>query len=115
MEKEVKQVFRTALKDLTSESQVIRSRIRSSKGMDRWYEWQEKRSRGNETRSLLLAYAFCRGMPYPVAERKCGEFNTPSVLDICSKAEVYGGKPVDPNVIRQWLERRNEIPAQAAE
>jgi len=53
-----------------AESQAIRKQINEAHGLDRWCLWQEKRRYGTDTRYLLLAYAFLRGMPYAACEPK---------------------------------------------
>jgi hypothetical protein len=81
---------RTELRVRESESREIRKKIQASTGMDRWHAWVEKRSYGEDTRHLLLAYGYLRGRPYGTCEKKCGDLNFPSSSYIARLATEYG-------------------------
>src|SRR5882724_2684321 len=60
--------LRSEIAKRVAESRGIRKNINASSGMAKWALWNDKRSVGSETRDLLLAYAFLRGVPYRVVE-----------------------------------------------
>lgn len=113
MDKAVRLEVRSRLRQRETGSRALRKAIHESSGMDRWYAWQEKRSFGRETRHLLLAYAFLRGVPYARAEPKCGDTNGPSILDIVAVAGTHGPASVD--AVRAWLDGTPLPQAVAAE
>jgi hypothetical protein len=88
------------LKSRQAESQDIRKRIHAASGMDRWELWQEKRRYGSETRDLLLAYGFLRGMPYRVIEAKTDSGPSCTLIQRCLAAH---GHEVAPEAIKTWL------------
>lgn len=93
--------IRNELREREAHSRDIRKQIHAASGMDCWYLWTEKRSYGADTRHILLAYGFVRGLPYHVCEGKCGEGNGPSVSTI--HAIVNAHKAVSLDDVRAWL------------
>jgi hypothetical protein len=61
--------FRDTLRTREFESRAICARIRASSGLDRAAAWDEKRTYGDVTRCILLAYGFVRGLPYETIEK----------------------------------------------
>ncbi len=90
------------------ESRETRKRINASSGMAKWTLWNEKRAIGAETRVLLLAYSFMRGVPYRVVEptAKTPEGRTPEgwlkslAVDIVQETRLL---PVDVEAVKTWL------------
>ena len=110
--KEVKLEMKTSLREREAQSRELRKAIHASSGMDRWHAWQDKRAFGRDTRHLLLAYAFVRGMPYLAAEPKCGEFNKPSATAI-GIAAMNHGVELNLDEVKTWLKGPTEAVAQA--
>ena len=82
------------------ESRSIRKQIHGSSGMERWGFWQDKRKYGFETRDLLLAYGFLRGVPYLVIEAKTNSGPSCTFIQRCLAAH---GHEVAPEAIKAWL------------
>jgi hypothetical protein len=82
--------LRNTLRLRQSDSQELGRTIQRSRGRERWDAWEEKRSYGRDTRPLLLAYGFLRGVPYLACERKCAEDNPPSIEAIIIAASEHG-------------------------
>jgi len=61
------------IKALAKEGKAFRPRIHAAQDQERYNLWDEKRAVGQEARYLLLAYAFLRGIPYRILEKKCYE------------------------------------------
>lgn len=101
---------RTELRVRETESREIRKKIHASKGMDRWHAWREKRDYGEETRHLLLAYGWMRGLPYEACEKKCGELNSPSPSYIANLATDHGVTTTS-ETIKVWLAVREGVTA----
>jgi len=90
------------------ESRSIRKQINESAGMERWGFWADKRRYGSETRDLLLAYGFLRGMPYRVIEPKTQPNSGPYATCI-QRCLAARGHEVPPEDIKAWLEA--QLPA----
>lgn len=89
------------LKSRQAESQDIRKHIHTSSGKDRWNLWQKKRFWGQDTRVLLLAYAFLRGVPYRVCEPKIRLNSGPYICSVHSCLEARGHS-VTEEAIKTW-------------
>lgn len=70
------------IKKCASEGSRIGAKIRQSKGLDRYQLWNAKRSLGDGTRCVLLAYACLQGRPYLTVEKKVRLGNEPSATYI---------------------------------
>lgn len=81
---------------------VHRKAIQESTGMNRWQAWVAKRSYGEDTRHLLLAYGFLRGLPYVACEKKCDDKNLPSARSIASAAGEQGVN-LDVEAVKTWI------------
>lgn len=69
-----KSQLKSEIKNLADEGRRIRiEKIRPSLDYARYEAWEEKRKVGSRARLFLLAYAFFRGVPYRVVEKKCKE------------------------------------------
>lgn len=75
--------------------------------------WEEKRSFGSLTRSLLLAYALLRGRPYDSCEKKCGEGNRPSLTTIAENTRRLG-QEVSEEAVKAWLTGSTQTAKEAA-
>jgi hypothetical protein len=102
--KSARRAFNSALALREAESKVICKKIHESCGMDRWAAWNDKRSYGNETRALLLASGFVKGIPYKAIEAKVGERNAIGASDILWAASALAGIALEGNAIVAWLE-----------
>lgn len=60
--------LKAEIKQAEADSKLIRKTINESKGLDRHEAWLKKRSHGDQTRLLLLSYAYLRGVPHNVCE-----------------------------------------------
>lgn len=83
-------------------SQAIRRSIRTSRGLVRWGFWEDKRALGADTRHVLLAYAFLRGMPYLACEKNTEK--PVSIEPIADYARKFA-RDVEPtnDQVRIWL------------
>lgn len=94
--------IRTQIKERAAHSRAIHEQIREATGLDRHRLWNEKRWYGAETRLLLLAYAFLRGMPYHAVERKCR--NNPCDLHYAIQRRLKAlGHEMERESIKSWL------------
>jgi hypothetical protein len=94
------------LRSRQAESQAIRKQIHATSGLDRYNLWAKKRAYGSDTRYLLLAYAFLRGMPYRVCEPEGS--SPPSTILIRRKAS-----PHYPDEMIEWVvENADQIETQ---
>jgi hypothetical protein len=101
------------LKARQAESQAIRRQIHESSGMERWGFWQDKRRYGAETRDLLLAYAFLRGLPYRLCETKTKPNSGPYARDL-QRCLIARGHEVAEDAIETWLKAEPSNAAVAA-
>lgn len=109
MEKNAKySKIREELRLRQAESQAIRKQIHASKGMDKWALWQDKRAYGSETRYLLLAYAFLRGMPYLACEPKTRSQPWAEAIAKTASAHAetagHGSGEVSDADVQDWLD-----------
>lgn len=119
MEKNAKySKIREELRLRQAESQAIRKQIHASKGMDKWALWQDKRAYGVETRYLLLAYAFLRGMPYLACEPKSSvqPWSVAIAKTASAHAEAvgYGSGEVSDADVQAWLDAAPEAAQEVA-
>jgi hypothetical protein len=77
-------------------SREIRDRIHTSKGLDRYAAWVDKRALGTTTRTLLLALALLRDTPYLRVERKTNK--SPNYANIAEVSDLPEARVVE------WLE-----------
>jgi len=70
------------IKKCAAEGSRIGAKIRQSKGLDRYQLWNAKRSLGDGTRCILLAYACLQGRSYLTVEKKVRSGNEPSATHI---------------------------------
>lgn len=101
------QSVRDSIKHNVSLSREICSRIRASKGRERYDAWEEKRRLGSGTRYLLLALAFLRKRPYKRAEP-----HTATPVDAHVLAGMIGNYELHRDV-SVWLEASAEQKAAA--
>lgn len=110
------------IKASMAESLEIRKQIRASEGDERSRLWGCKRSLGDDTRHMLLAYAFLRGRLYSATEWKCAPNNKPrpSFVQHFLEVSLPKGEPLpaewDKDSIKAWLARpmASEAKEQAA-
>ncbi len=102
--KSARHAFNKALALREAESKVICKKIQESSGRDRYDAWNEKRSYGDDTRGLLLASGFVRGIPYKVIEAKVGERREAYAFQIVDAAKRYADIALDGNAVVDWLE-----------
>lgn len=88
--------LRDQIKHNVQVSQEIVTRLRAAKGRERYDLWNEKRAHGATTRTLLIALAFLRGMPYLRVEA-----TTRIPVDVAGIAACAG---VPSDVVRTWWE-----------
>lgn len=88
MEKYKLKMVQTEVKLHAVEGRQIAVNIRASSEKERWWLWQDKRSVGVKARYAQLAYAYLRGVPYEVLERRCR--NLPFADRISDLIESYG-------------------------
>ena len=102
---------REGIKVNETESREIRKKIHASKGKERWDLWIDKRELGDQTRYMLLAYAFLRGVPYQIVEQKCGVGNEPSRCALHAHIFMRFANKEAPEItnlserVKVWLER----------
>jgi len=101
--KEALKKFNAAARSRETEARQIRKDIQGSSGMTRWALWNDKRDFGYNTRHVLLAYAFVRGMPYKAAEPNCAEDNVPSRVEIAGWLKAITDLDVAADEISAWL------------
>ena len=101
------------LRQREAESRAIRKQIHESSGLDRWNFWNDKRELGSNTRYVLLAYAFLRGMPYAVCEIKCEYANRPAPHSL-QNFLLHRGHDVSLDVIKNWFKGQRVEKAVAA-
>lgn len=94
--------LREALKAEIALVAPIRQKIRESREWDRYYAWNEKRSRSDTRRHLHLACCYLRGTPY----RKCeaNPATPPRTDEIRLLLEEYGCTEDVDRPIASWLD-----------
>ena len=96
--------IRDTIKSQTVKSAECRKRIQESSGMDRYWNWVEKRGIGDDTRYLYLALAILRGRSYGSIEPKCREGNEPSASRL--HGVIVGALPQDCPEKAEWTKER---------
>lgn len=103
------EAIRSAIATSVAQSYDIRRQINATSGKERDSNWRAKRSHGTDTRYLLLALAYLRGMPYSRVERP-RKGNEPSAHWVAT-VMVVGGAGASDAVIREekgrieaWIE-----------
>jgi hypothetical protein len=114
MDKQVKKIacekFRASLREQMEESQISVRAIQQTSGKERESAWDQKRCVGRDTRYILLAYAFLRGVPYKVLESFTAGGNEPSFRSIAYAGLSVAGLAFDEDAICAWL--NGEKPAE---
>ena len=107
------------IKKCAAEGSRIGAKIRQSKGLDRYQLWNAKRSLGDGTRCILLAYACLQGRPYLTVEKKVRSGNEPSATYIHSALlETVGdAKKLEwtREYIKAWLDAKPVLDVEEAQ
>ena len=90
---------------IIQERQAASSRLREAihrvSGLERHALRLEKRSYGDATRSILLAYAMLRGKAYESVERKCAR--APSASAIADVVREHAALEDATEEVKRWL------------
>jgi hypothetical protein len=94
-----------SIKRIIQERQAASSRLgeacRRVRGLARHALRLEKRAYGEETRSILLAYAMLRGVPYERVERTCTRAPSPSAIADVVRQHATSEDVVEE--VKRWL------------
>ena len=82
-------------------SRRLNEAIHHTKGLERHALRLEKRSHGEATRSILLAYAMLRGVPYERVERSCRRAPSASAIAEVTRQHVPSEDAVEE--VKRWL------------
>lgn len=91
------------IKTQEAASREIRKLIQGSSGMERWQNWADKRSHGNDTRCLLLIYAMLRGIPRYVSEAKHDRHEFYWIHNGMQCMAAQRGFELSKEAIKEWL------------
>lgn len=105
--------IKAELRQREQDSRAIRQQINDSSGMERWGFWVDKRLFGSDTRTLLLGYAFLRGVPYRAVEAKTAPNTGPYAVYIQQFLQTRGHE-VAADAIEKWLEAAVPVAEQVA-
>lgn len=95
--------LKSEIKCAAAEGRACRQKINESSGSERNQWWEQKRSIGSDTRSLLIAYGLLRGMPYERMERSNRKPLEERVIHaLCVK---YGGEEWTRERVKGLLKR----------
>lgn len=102
--KEVRRKFSQAMVVREAGGKDLRKKIQNTSHQERYDAWNEKRAYGLDTRWILLAYGFVKGIPYKAIEAKTGERNEAYAFAICEASKEATGLTLNGNAVVAWLD-----------